>query len=50
MGSKAIGVRINIDTLEGIKKRANRKGWSRNRWINYAVGLGLRSHKKKERG
>jgi len=45
--SKAIGIRIKTDTLEGIRKRADRKGWTFNRWVNYAIGLGLRSHKKK---
>jgi len=43
--SKAIGIRIN--TYEEIKKRADRKGWTFNKWVNYAIGLGLRSHKKK---
>ena len=46
--SKAIGIRVRTDTLEEIKKRANRKGWSFNRWINWAIIQGLRSHKKKD--
>ena len=45
--SKAIGIRLRTEDLEEIKKRADRKGWSFNKWMNWAVGLGLRSHRKK---
>ena len=46
MKSRAIGVRISIDNIEKINKRAARKGWTFNKWINWAVSLGLRSHKR----
>ncbi len=44
--SKAIGIRVRIDTLENVKKRALRKGWSFNKWMNWAIAQGLRKHSK----
>ena len=46
--SVARGVRLSDEDIARINKRAARKGWSFNRWINWAVGVGLRSHKKKD--
>ena len=45
--TRATGIRVSEESIDRIKKRASRKGWSFNRWINWAVSLGLRSHKKK---
>ena len=45
--SKAIGVRVTIDDYERIMKKATRKGWTFNRWMNYAIKEGLRSHQGK---
>ena len=39
--SKAIGIRLNSDRIEEIKKRATSRGWSFNKWINWAVSLRL---------
>lgn len=50
MKSRAIGVRISNDNISKINERAARKKWSFNKWINWAVSLGLRSHKKGENG
>ena len=47
MESRAIGVRIKTQVLTEIQKRAERKGWSFNKWMNWAANLGLRSHAKK---
>ena len=48
--SKAIGIRVNEDTLELVKIRADRRGWTRNKWVNWAVLQGLRSHRAKKNG
>ena len=48
MKSKAIGIRVETEKLKLIRQRAIKKGWSFNRWVNWATNLGLRSHKKKE--
>ena len=48
MDSKAIGVRVKTETIERVMERANRRGWTFNRWVNYAIELGLRSHKRKD--
>lgn len=45
--TKARGIRINTETEQLIEQRATHKGWSFNRWINWAITLGLRSHRKK---
>ena len=44
--SRAIGVRIKNDDIATIEKRAKRRGWSFNKWMNWAVTAGLRSHRK----
>ena len=46
--SKVRGVRISNQLIAAIEQRANRKGWSFNRWMNWAIRQGLRSHKGKE--
>jgi predicted DNA binding CopG/RHH family protein len=45
-GSKSIGVRLELGDIEVIKQRAARRGWSFNKWINWAVDNGLRKHTK----
>jgi len=45
--SKAIGVRVKTEVIGRVMQRANRKGWSFNKWVNYAVEQSLRSHSKK---
>ncbi len=45
--SRAIGIRVSLDKIELINKRASRKGWTFNRWINWAIIQGLRSHKSR---
>ena len=44
--SRAIGVRIKTEDIVAIGQRAKRRGWSFNRWVNWAISIGLRSHKK----
>ena len=46
--SSAKGVRLSSEDIQKIISRATRRGWSFNKWINWAVSVGLRSHKKKE--
>ena len=46
--SRVIGVRIKDETIAKIIERASRKGWTFNRWMNWAIIQGLRSHKRKE--
>ena len=41
------GIRISNKDYERIMERAARKGWTFNRWMNYAIKEGLRSHKSK---
>jgi len=45
--SRAIGVRIKNEDIAAIEQRANRKGWSFNKWVNRAIVQGLRSHKRR---
>lgn len=40
--TKVRGVRIKNDTISAIEQRANRRGWTFNRWMNWAIGIGLR--------
>jgi predicted DNA binding CopG/RHH family protein len=47
--SKARGIRLKSESIERIKERAQRRGWTFNRWINWAIAEGLRSHKRKEK-
>jgi len=37
-------VRIPDDIADWINQRAKRRGWSINKWLNWAIRLGLRSH------
>ena len=43
-------VRIPDDIADWIKQRAKRRGWSVNKWLNWAVRQALRSHSKKSKG
>ena len=45
--SKVRGVRVLNQDYEQIMERANRKKWTFNRWMNWAIEQGLRSHLKK---
>jgi len=45
--TKAIGIRIKTEVIDRVMQRANRKGWSFNKWVNWAISIGLRSHSKK---
>jgi len=47
--SRVIGVRIKNGTIERIMERANHRGWTFNRWVNYAILQTLRSHHKKDK-
>ena len=47
--SRVIGVRIKNQTITAIEQRANRKGWTFNKWMNWAISIGLRKHTKKTR-
>ena len=49
MNTKAIGIRVPVILLEEINRRATWRGVTFNRWINWAVVQGLRSHKKKDK-
>jgi len=44
--SRVIGVRISTDTIMQVKKRASRRGWTFNKWMNWSITQGLRLHKK----
>ena len=46
--SRAIGVRIKNEMIERIMGRCALRGWTFNHWVNYAITLGLRSHKRKK--
>ncbi len=48
--SRVIGVRLTNPLIERIMARATRKGWTFNRWMNWAVLQGLRSHRRKGDG
>jgi len=45
--STAIGVRIDNEVITQIKQRISKKGISFNRWVNWSIENGLRSHKGK---
>jgi len=47
--SKVRGVRVLDKDYAQIMEKATRKGWTFNRWMNWAISIGLRSHKKKEK-
>jgi predicted DNA binding CopG/RHH family protein len=42
------GVRISNLQISMIEQRANRKGWTFNKWMNWAIEQGLRPHRAKE--
>ena len=42
--SKVRGVRVLDRDYELAMKKASRKGWTFNRWVNWAIRLGLRNH------
>jgi len=44
--SRVRGVRLLDKDYDLIMERANRKRWTFNRWMNWAISTGLRSHKK----
>ena len=46
--SRVTGIRISNKDYDKAMERARAKGWKFNRWVNWAIGLGLRTHKKKE--
>lgn len=48
--SMAKGIRLPLDMVKEIQRRADYKGWSFNRWVLWAVTQGLRSHKKGGKG
>jgi len=39
------GVRIKNDAISAIEQRAKRRKWTFNRWMNWAISVGLRSHR-----
>ena len=45
--SKVISVRIKNEVADEINRRVKRRGMTVNKWLVWAVGLGLRSHSKK---
>ena len=47
--SKVRGVRIPNNIICEIEQRASHRGWTFNRWMNWAIIQGLRSHKRKVR-
>ena len=47
--STVISVRIKNETASEINRRIKRRGITKNKWLNWVVGLGLRTHKKKSR-
>ena len=44
--SRVIGVRLDNTIIEQVLHRAARRGWTYNRWMNWAVKQGLRKHVK----
>ncbi|KKN71439.1 hypothetical protein LCGC14_0420180 [marine sediment metagenome] len=44
--SHARGIRVSDEDYKRIMKRANPKKWTFNRWMNWAISLGLRKHGK----
>ena len=44
--SRVRGVRLLDKNYELIMERANRKGLTFNRWMNWAISIGLRKHIK----
>ena len=46
--SKVRGVRVLDRDYKEIMERANRRGLTFNRWMNYAIRIALRKHRKEE--
>ena len=46
--SRVIGVRIKLSTIEQIMRRANRRGWTFNHWMNWTIQQGIRPHVRKQ--
>ena len=44
--SRVRGVRLLDKDYDLIMLRANRRGWTFNRWMNWAISIGLRKHIK----
>jgi len=49
-GTRAKGIRVKDELIGLIERRAARKGWTFNRWVNWAISQGLRPHVRKARG
>ena len=45
--SRVRGVRIKNETIDLIEERATRKHWTFNKWMNWAIQLGIRPHRSK---
>ena len=43
-----ITARVPNHVIEAMREKCDKKGWTPNRFINWALTLGIRSHKKKE--
>ncbi len=41
-------VRVKNGTIAQIMNRADRRGWTFNKWMNWAILQGLRKHTKKD--
>ncbi len=42
----ARGIRVERDRMAEVERRMARKGWTFNRFVNYAISLALRSHQR----
>ena len=47
--SLVISVRVKDKTVSEINRRIKRRGITINKWLTWAVSLGLRTHKKVKR-
>ena len=41
-----LAVRVKNETISKIKDKASKRGISINAWLSWAIGLGLRKHRK----
>jgi len=46
--SRVRGVRLLNKDYHMIMERADRRGWTFNKWMNWAIKQGLRKHNKRE--
>lgn len=46
--TKVLAVRVKNETVAEIEARIKPNGKSLNKWLNWAISLGLRKHDKKE--